>query len=320
MNINKIILSLAVIGVVSAIAVGGTIAYFSDTETSTGNTFSAGSIDIAVDNENPWSSDEAYTFSNLMPGDSKDMNVTLKNVGANPVVVWKKVSVSKVETGSLNEPECSAENGKWDGTNCSEETPIDDVDTQFVYSMKIAGGDNIKKEWDVRVSDINDIWIPVGRLEIDEEVTVEQNYYFNETAGNVYQGDEMTLDITFYAEQIDVAGPAYVERSNGVVLDNKNPAYEWAPVVGDGVWGILTWDDTGDYRIRAWGLQGTDYRIRAWDYNTDTEVAYLSSVKYNDTNIDDTGSYVNFDKTNTKYWLQTVDDSLTLWESNLVNN
>jgi predicted ribosomally synthesized peptide with SipW-like signal peptide len=46
---KKILLSLSVIGIAAAIAIGGTIAYFSDTETSTGNTFTAGSIDLKVD-------------------------------------------------------------------------------------------------------------------------------------------------------------------------------------------------------------------------------------------------------------------------------
>jgi predicted ribosomally synthesized peptide with SipW-like signal peptide len=46
---KKILISLCVIGAVAAIAVGGTIAYFSDTETSTGNTFTAGSIDLKID-------------------------------------------------------------------------------------------------------------------------------------------------------------------------------------------------------------------------------------------------------------------------------
>src|SRR3989344_4407174 len=46
---KKILISLSVIGVVAAIAVGGTVAYFSDTETSTGNTFTAGAIDLTVD-------------------------------------------------------------------------------------------------------------------------------------------------------------------------------------------------------------------------------------------------------------------------------
>jgi len=46
---KKIILSLTIIGVVAAIAIGGTIAYFNDTETSTGNILVAGTIDLKVD-------------------------------------------------------------------------------------------------------------------------------------------------------------------------------------------------------------------------------------------------------------------------------
>ena len=38
------------IAVVAIIAVGATGAFFSDTETSTGNTFAAGAIDLGVDN------------------------------------------------------------------------------------------------------------------------------------------------------------------------------------------------------------------------------------------------------------------------------
>ena len=47
---KKILISLSVIAAVAALAIGGTIAYFSDVETSTGNTFTAGSIDLKIDN------------------------------------------------------------------------------------------------------------------------------------------------------------------------------------------------------------------------------------------------------------------------------
>ncbi|MBP7061187.1 MAG: SipW-dependent-type signal peptide-containing protein, partial [Candidatus Moranbacteria bacterium] len=46
---KKIVMSLSVIAAVAAIAVGGTMALFSDTETSNGNIFTAGSIDLKVD-------------------------------------------------------------------------------------------------------------------------------------------------------------------------------------------------------------------------------------------------------------------------------
>ena len=46
---KKILLSVGILAVVGAIVVGVTGAFFSDTETSTGNTFTAGSIDLKVD-------------------------------------------------------------------------------------------------------------------------------------------------------------------------------------------------------------------------------------------------------------------------------
>ena len=45
---KKILISLSVIGVVSTIAIGGTIAYFSDVETSAGNTLTAGTLDLKI--------------------------------------------------------------------------------------------------------------------------------------------------------------------------------------------------------------------------------------------------------------------------------
>jgi len=47
---KKILISLSIIAAVAAIVVGATTAFFSDTETSTGNTFTAGAIDLKIDN------------------------------------------------------------------------------------------------------------------------------------------------------------------------------------------------------------------------------------------------------------------------------
>ncbi len=52
---KRILISLSVIGIVAAIVIGGTVAYFSDTETSTGNTFTAGILDLKIRDQ-----DEAY--------------------------------------------------------------------------------------------------------------------------------------------------------------------------------------------------------------------------------------------------------------------
>lgn len=314
---KKIILSLVTIVAVSAIAIGGTVAYFSDTEVSTGNTFTAGTIDLAVESENPWEANGQYVFANLEPSDSEDINVTLNNVGTNDVVIWKKVKVTSESNNLQSEPECNAEGGVWSGTECSSST-INDLSTQLVYSMKIGGSDNIKKAWDVRVSDVNDLWIPVGRLNAGASVTVDQNYYFSELAGNAYQGDQIVIDITFYAEQLNAPGPSHTTR--GVVLENKDAAGDWAPIVGDGTWGILTWDEVGNYTGKAWGMNSGTYKLVYW--NDPTEVS-IGSIQ---TGIDLTfaGTYAGFNNPDAKYWVRpnvwtSSSDVNSLFEANLAD-
>ena len=46
---KKIIISLSMVVAVAALVTGATIAFFNDTETSTGNIFTAGTIDLTVD-------------------------------------------------------------------------------------------------------------------------------------------------------------------------------------------------------------------------------------------------------------------------------
>ncbi len=48
-SMKKILLSLSMLALVGVIAAGATTAFFTDTETSTGNTFTAGSIDLKID-------------------------------------------------------------------------------------------------------------------------------------------------------------------------------------------------------------------------------------------------------------------------------
>ncbi len=77
---NKTILgSILVISLVSIILAGSyTGAFFFDTETSEGNTFTAGTLNLQVGDADPvtWSLDE-----NVMPGDSDGENINVENTG-----------------------------------------------------------------------------------------------------------------------------------------------------------------------------------------------------------------------------------------------
>jgi len=102
---KKIILSLSVIGVVAAIAIGGTIAYFSDTETSVGNTFTAGTIDISL---NPKGGQAVQTVSgdlDLKPSQTGWTKAVVTNVGTNPAEIWKHIGNVENREHGIVEPE-----------------------------------------------------------------------------------------------------------------------------------------------------------------------------------------------------------------------
>ena len=118
---KKIIISLAIIGVVAAIAVGGTVAYFSDTETSTGNTFTAGGIDLTIDNtsyyngslnqETSWlqaknleQGDLFFNFSDIKPGDWGEDTISF-HVNNNDSWLCADVTLTGNDDNGITEPE-----------------------------------------------------------------------------------------------------------------------------------------------------------------------------------------------------------------------
>ena len=130
---KKIIISLSVIGITAAIAIGGTVAYFSDTETSVGNTFTAGAIDLTIDNESyyngkpskgtSWVASDLtdqvfFYFSDLKPGDWGEDTVSLHVNNNN---AWGCVTFENMvdDDNDCTEPEtddgdetCGAEGGE----------------------------------------------------------------------------------------------------------------------------------------------------------------------------------------------------------------
>lgn len=126
---KKIVMSLAVIAAATAVMAGGTIAYFSDTEESTGNTFTAGNIDLKIDSQCHYGSGNCpdadstwaltdleagvhkfFNFDDIKPGSWGENTISL-HVDDNPAWAWMKIdAVQNLENG-CNEPE-----GKVDAT------------------------------------------------------------------------------------------------------------------------------------------------------------------------------------------------------------
>ena len=112
MNINKtinkrILISLSVIAAVAAIVIGGTVAYFSDTETSTGNTFTAGTLDLEVNGPQSMS----VTLSDMKPCDDTGYyKWIVKNAGTLPGKLSVTFSPIINNENGITEPEEAAEN------------------------------------------------------------------------------------------------------------------------------------------------------------------------------------------------------------------
>lgn len=102
---TKIYKSLLIIVAAAAIAGTATWSYFSDTETVTNNTFSAGSLDLNVDGEEGQIA-QKFSASNMVPG--VDVNggcVVLNNTGSIDGLLSVKVRNIISNENSLLEPE-----------------------------------------------------------------------------------------------------------------------------------------------------------------------------------------------------------------------
>lgn len=117
---KKIIFSLSVIAATAVVVVGATTAYFNDTETSTGNVFTAGAIDLTVDsfgaiyngedvNNASWSArdlteEKFFTFEDIKPGDYGTRHISL-HADDNPAWACLLVTDKEDEENDLNEAE-----------------------------------------------------------------------------------------------------------------------------------------------------------------------------------------------------------------------
>jgi len=229
---KKILSSVLTIGAVLAAVGAGTWAQFTDSETATGNTFSAGTIDIAVDGKNPWSLTEGYKLEDMKPSYTDYINFTIKNVGTNPANVWKKLLNVQTADGVQSEPECAEANGTWDGSACTGGTQKHDIDTVIDYDLyvELYSSDGAT-QWvwhqmlydkDVTIAQIKDTDMYLGMIPVGWSMKVYQSYHMQEKTTNWAQGDIMTFDIALSAEQL-LGGPL----GASVILEDKSGESDW---------------------------------------------------------------------------------------------
>ncbi len=230
----KPLLSIVTLLVGIGVAISGTFAVFTDTETATSNTFTAGTVDIAVDGENPWASSYQVSVgvqTALKPSQTGLIAFPIENVGNNPVHVWKMVG-NVADGGGSAGYTCNILNPL--GTpvpvpvssqpECVEETAfgavIDNISTHIIYDLSILppgpsptpvvliADTGVPGELDITddsLADRVDVWIYLGVMDPADVMVVTQSYHLVTSAGNEYQGDTSTFNIKLFASQVEGA-------------------------------------------------------------------------------------------------------------------
>jgi len=210
----KKILSLSIVALmVIGLVAGGTWAFFSDTETSNDNTWTAGTLnlvnviagtavdtDVVVTEQADGLNDKVQfgTVTPIVPGDSGTLTFTLTNQGTTDGFLTIDAATTFGEGGAATEPEAVDEGG----------TPVG-LDTGIkVWVTKTIG------ETTTNILGATDAYVAMSGLAaaLDAEVDVamaaadviiyELHWEVPTSVGNEIQGDTAELDITFTLNQI----------------------------------------------------------------------------------------------------------------------
>jgi len=207
---RKLFATFLAIGLVASIAGAGIYAYFSDTETSSGNVFSAGTIgDLKIIDwdELTWKDEvtATWTATNMKPGDSFPFEVEFVGLGR----VVGTITPSSLEITcdySVTEEEPQTEADTDPNTYLNPDKMAKQmIITRFMYngtdyldSISDVDGDGKKTFYDLKNSPVTGLPIPyVANGGTNFRLSVK----FSEEAGNDFQGDTFNLTMIFTLKQ-----------------------------------------------------------------------------------------------------------------------
>ena len=244
---KKILLGIMTVALVTLLAGTGIYAYFSDTEKIGLNTITVGTLDIEV-------TSEPFVLDDIKPCYTLYEEMTIVNVGDNPVSIYKRIANIECTEGELPEPE-----QQWYDEHPSQ-APKNDIDGVidvdiFVeifwgsgesYSVTILYGTE-----GVSIRNLQNR-IYLGLIPVGGYMVVTESYHMRDSVGNWAQGDLIQFDVEYIGEQL-----------NGELrLENKDPD-GWY-IIDDGKFGDLTYNvmgETFDYTFNGYGLDDIAYSL-----------------------------------------------------------
>jgi len=175
-----------VIGLVGA----GAFAYFSDTETSTGNSFTAGTLDLKVDNaDDPIVA--KITVAYMKPGDTGSVEISVKNDGSIDGVADLHIKNLVNYENDQNEPEAAV-----DSTTGDEQG---ELGGNLLVTITYDGGTPVVAGQ--TLDSLNCQNLTLGDLLKSETKTITISWELPDATGNAVQSDSAVFNIEFSLNQ-----------------------------------------------------------------------------------------------------------------------
>jgi len=175
----KLLWSLLTVGLVSSVMGVGTFAYFSDTETSSGNTMAAGELNLIVDSNDPWPAELPFVnIADLKPSYTRINSIDLM-IQNNPGKIYKRISGIVCDQGVSAEPEVVEE-------TANEEKY--DIDKYTWFDLGVKAQTYIPDNA-LTIADIMDKYIYLGCFQPNVIINVTQSFHLWTNVTNWAQGD-----------------------------------------------------------------------------------------------------------------------------------
>lgn len=191
---RKLLISLVVLGAIAVLVSLGSYAWFSDLETSSGNTFTAGTIEIWVDGQETWDTTYAVTHiihhggvhyeRNLKPSQIGYIEFPIENRGNNRARIWKRISDTTSTEIELTGAELRhySRYGDWD----KKIEDYMDFDLTVISDSSPPVETEIIPESDpLDLKTVVGNWLYLGVLRPGETMTVRQSFHLREDTGTI---------------------------------------------------------------------------------------------------------------------------------------
>lgn len=179
---KKVALTAAAVAMVGTLAVGGTLAWFTDTETAT-NVVTVGNVDVKIDEtgEGEVNEDGDGLNYDVMPGKTYEKNVDITNVGSNPAYMKAIITVS---SNNENIP-AAIKDGRISLGNLYEGGTWSDVAGGVQYVVYYNDEDNDF------IAEKDDVW------------NLFDNFTFPKELGNEFENSTFNINVEVQAIQAD---------------------------------------------------------------------------------------------------------------------